>query len=62
MAPVRFAERGLDHIVHVERRQLAAMAPDPGERQEILDQLLHADSAVDRERDELGGVTVELSP
>ena len=36
-------------------------APDPGEREQVVDQLLHALGAVDRERDVLVGAVVELA-
>ena len=48
-------------VVEVDELELAAAAPDAREREQVVDQHLHALGAVDRELDVLVGALVELA-
>src|SRR2546421_2586470 len=53
-------ERAVEHRVHISRREPRAAGANPRERQQILDQALHPERAVERVADELVRVGVEL--
>ena len=60
----RARERALglgEHVVEIDRFQIAAAAPDAREREQVVDQDLHPLRAVDREVDVLVGALVELA-
>ena len=53
-------QRAVEHGVHFSRSERGTPRADPGERQQVLDQPLHPNRAVERVSDEFVGVGVEF--
>ena len=57
---LRLSSASVERLREVDVADLATDPPDPGEAEQVLDELLHALGAVDREGDVLVGALVHL--